>query len=382
MIRTPLVSRLIASAAIFAIALGVTFTSQAAETGKTEEGKYYLIYEVTVEKLVVGAAVTVEPFLLTDGERFVFAYDYCRQQYLRDHKPARAPYRYAPADTLDSQKVVTEDLAILKDYCAYRPVTLAGTPYRVRNAEGVELKLKGVAFEAPPLEDWYRRRLFPPLLPKAGKGEIIEIRPAPSAQKRLASEGQSVFLMSRDSSILDRVAPTSKVDEASREALLKRLEVFHDKFVVGKTIPAEAAECRSRDPEGVARFGWTPFEQYPLKARPHVAPISIGDFDGDSVPDFLVREFDTFEKAGNIKGIFELEMYRVVHGNGVITCVLQRKAHPPSSNFSALHVGSCRYIALSGNLNDTGYAMYLFPISEPSGACKKHFNSKLYEKVN
>lgn len=100
---------LISLAAVLATASAVLFADPVPKD-KTD-GQFHLIYVVTVPNLdlkasiervekksygpvtaaavKVGAEVDIEPGLLTDGVRFVFAFDYCRRHHPKRFDPVR-----------------------------------------------------------------------------------------------------------------------------------------------------------------------------------------------------------------------------------------------------------------------------------------------------
>ena len=80
----------------------------AAEPKEKSDGKFHLVYLVSTDKVEVGAKAYVEPLFFTDGKRLVFAYDYCRQQYLRDHNESEKKYGYSKNSLLYKNKLEKE----------------------------------------------------------------------------------------------------------------------------------------------------------------------------------------------------------------------------------------------------------------------------------
>lgn len=215
------------------IAPGATTPAAATKAGNTTDGKYYLIWRVTAPKVEVGAEVEVEPAFFTNGEKIVFAWDYCRQRYVRESKPKHIPVPYirGPQKILDPDYVlepneVGEDLSAVHDYCDYKNVLLDGSRFVLLENHGVRLKIGSVRFDAPPQKSWFRKRYYEPFFPNTGQAKItrLESRPPDKFPAAMGMQQGFGFLMSSNVSILEALVPNRRPtppDARKLEAALK-----------------------------------------------------------------------------------------------------------------------------------------------------------------
>jgi hypothetical protein len=290
--------------ACIAATFGLPVDTGAAEqdaADSTTDGKYYLIWRVTASKVEVGAEVEVEPAFFTNGKRVVFAWDYCRQYYVKKHQPQEipSPFIYGRRNILDPQyllndKDIGEDLGAFHSYCEYQDLTLAGARYVLLDNHGVRLTVRDVSFKAPKLPDWQVRRLHPPLFPKAGRSVIATVQgrvPEKLPAARQANQPYG-FLMATNGKLLERIVPADKPTAEEQKQFDVRLNRYIERRQKGGVIEPPPDQCRSNVPDMYAP------EAYRLKS-PNLNPPQLlerffADFDRDGRMDMTtwVRESD------------------------------------------------------------------------------------------
>ena len=93
------------------------FTLPGINEAKTNtKGTFHLVYLVSAEKLEVGAKVFVEPLFFTNGERIVFAYNYCRQYFAKKYNIKKQYVSFPVEEKLD-QKLIADSLKPIHHYC-------------------------------------------------------------------------------------------------------------------------------------------------------------------------------------------------------------------------------------------------------------------------
>jgi hypothetical protein len=222
--------------------IGLLLGSFPAQATK-EEGKFHLIYLVTVPNLdkkawieqkkkedydpvtaaavAVGAEVDIEPGLLTDGVRIVFAFDYCRRHYPEQNGTVRRQHE----EQVAKEKVAPQDRADLERYCKGKEFSLTGAQYTVRDNSGVSLTLSDAQFT--PL-GWahpgYAR-------PERFAAKITRIEGTLPEKLPLAQQARQpyVFLMSRNRALLERMVPVARPTHKEKKTLLDRLEQYKQK---------------------------------------------------------------------------------------------------------------------------------------------------------
>jgi hypothetical protein len=304
---------------------------------KPTDGKYYLIWRVTAPKVEVGAEVEVEPAFFTNGEKIVFAWDYCRQYYLNTHKPKFIPisYKYEPDYVVNPQDIA-ENLESVHRYCEYQPVRLEGTHYVLLNNHGARFGIGDITFEAPVLEGRYERAFWPPIFPKSGRATITKIEIGVSEQLPAAkAAAQSYgFLMSSNAKLLERLVPVSRSTREQIEQFDVRLNYYLDLRQEGKRTNPPADDCRRYAPEGYARELFR-FEPARIQ-RPQVLDQFFVDFDADGNADMLAW---VQEKRSD-------STLRIFLATGYDVCAVYRKGGNPSAfSYPVLlaHIGECYY---------------------------------------
>lgn len=221
-------ARLILGAAIAAMAwwqgavLGI-----AAEPAK----KLHLMYLVTTkaDDLKPGSVVAVESAFFTDGERIVFAYDYCRAYrafingVLEENQPLLA---------LKKQKKLAGDLPSLELWCRRHDPKLepswsirdeGNEPFNAEVNSMVGMDNEGAKIRLSSLEFVNYH--------KAGRGILTQIVPPKNGSAIPPGRRQyRFFLMSSNLQALKTILPVWRVKNKQSQALFNRLDSIIGKF--------------------------------------------------------------------------------------------------------------------------------------------------------
>jgi hypothetical protein len=374
-----------AAADTLPVAAPATPSAGTSTPDKAIDGKYYLIWQVAAQKVEAGAEVAIEPLLLTNGDRFVFAYDFCRQEHMKT--PASRghwrPMGYAPDVTIDPNTVAKDDLVFLKKYCAYKPVVFSAETIWVRNEFGIELKLDSIVFPAPPVESWQTERIVAPYLPGSGTAKILGVESGVSGSSPLAiARSPMGFLMSRQKALLQSLAPFTGASDTVPPQVLKDFEKFQGKFVLGQPLPKELLICGSLSPKGTPHYDWVRPDTSVPKEKTQTVSRWVADVDDDGKPDLLIREHEFFELKNNTLQKERLDTIRVFLSDGGEFCKLITASPVRNYIVQLVQINNCWSVLLSGptGLNQA-FSISALSAKSPR-ACPERWSIKYYENTH
>lgn len=321
---------------------------------KSTDGKYYLIWRVTAPKVEVGAEVEVEPAFFTNGEKIVFAWDYCRAHFPKQNYPVGDPEERKR--TLDPKLADSTDRRDLEPYCRLENTVLDVTSFLILDNTGARLTLSKAIYTPPdfrtPKSEEFRATITG-----------IDGKVPPKLAPAIEAKQPYVFLMARNHTVLRRLVPvTTNVDPAQAQALLNR----HEQYLAKRQeIGAEAVakeECGSVWP--AMYKGW---ENWRVRGNKQ-ASVAEGfyvDVDADGNLD-LVSRF--------IEEPLRTSMTRLFLGNGSEECILRDRTVsvrnvPAAQPISVVTTKECVYVFTV--LGDAKYnpVQVLFPQRDRGGIC-------------
>lgn len=359
-----IVARSILSFAVIVAGLFLPFSTRAAE------GKFHLVYLVSVGKLETGADVLVEPQFFTDGKKLVFAYDYCRQYHERNGRPVNTFFKRRDIETLLPERI-GDNLGPIHQYCDNQDVSIDLKGYVARDSAGTQLSLDVVKFTKHP------RGLE---LPDHGIASIDSVdRSAQSVSGvKLLSQPQYFFLMAASKSLLDRIMPIRTVADHDKTRLMGRWGQYREDRLTGKSIVPHAGECSRLypstyndrlDQRHMMRHG-----SYSTTSRPPLLNLIYAGIDVDDKPDLLIRMLETYGVVtGKHTSTFSVAVVRVFYGNGEEQCVLRSDGDPVSGGRAygplyLIQLGACRYLGTS--LQTDASTVDFFSLPTESSVCK------------
>lgn len=275
-----------------------------------EEGKFHLIYRVIVPSVETGAEARIEPALLTNGDRIVFAWDYCRWEYPKKNYNYKAAFN-ENEDRLDRNYITVADQADLEHYCQGETYNLRGAEFSVLDNAGVRLTIGDATFVAAHVKgEGVQRRG----IPERFHAPIQRIDGTVAAKLPAALEDKQpyVFVMSRNRTLLEQIVvqtATPKPPEAA--VLLARLEQYKARRQASDPKAANE-QCETYVPHRTQRASWQAISGTPLA----MGEILYTDLDGDGRTELIVRLVEDPKR---------LAMTRVYDSKGTEHCVLRNE---------------------------------------------------------
>jgi len=244
--------------------------------------KYHLLYLVAAkaQELQAGTEVAVEPLFFTDGNRFVFLYDYCRQlmekkfnwKYERMYK---GRYSVRPDQ-------IADDIKVVDAYCDNKSTSLDGGPFQALNNRGHSIRLDKIEFKFSG-DGSHDRFMIPPTLPEIGRSRIVDATSASHVTRENVAESYEFFFISTSEVLLKKILPVWRVEDQEAAALFPQARVY-----------AEQQKGRQRswvqDYPGCPKNTWCDIHTDPRfqGAQTRLVSPLAGDFDGDGKVDVAV----------------------------------------------------------------------------------------------
>ena len=319
---------LIGFVAVIATAATLLF---AADPKEKTDGKFHVVYLVSVVDLKPGAKAFVDPVFFTDGKQIKSFHNYCRS-YLKRPEQRKGVWKMDPRP----QQIV-DNLDVIYAYCKNTPVTIDAGKLHTLNNTGLSIRLGSVNFNPSTTETNYvgAHDLFP----HPGSATLTGVSGRPLAiglDVESESRPQQFFLMSSNKSLLLRVVPVRRYKTEEMERLIKRARYL-----------ADEAKGRYRRWDDESR-------QSPafVNTRPKIVNALFADIDGDGVVDASVGlvattvgkqhpfhwgglGFLTSTKGSSFfGGLSQQPNYEATLKQGYVD-------HAP---FALLRIGSCSYI--------------------------------------
>lgn len=380
------------------IATAATFLF-AADTKDKTDGKFHLVYVVTVpnldkkawidqvkkesygpvtsSSLAVGAEIDIEPGFLSDGTRIVFAFDYCRRHYPAINRDVRRQHE----ERVVMAQVTPEDRADLAHYCQLKGFTLKGEQFTVMDNSGVRLALSEATFKPGTTPEFQGAGPYGGLTsPERFTAKITRIDGTPTEKLPAAQQAQQpyVFLMSRDRSLLEHVVPVTRPTKEETKTLLARLERYMEKRKA-EDPKGEREMCRlyihsgqtgkSYDPKDISWWRALP------DASPPIAEVLYVDLDNDGRVDMLVNLLE-LPSHGHT-------MARIYIGKGGERCVLREddnNQRPLFRPITLIKPGNCVYAYANRYELANNSRHRIAPIQGLADRCRHHDVWRWYER--
>lgn len=379
---------------ILLLTIGLLFSAsgnaqeQAANTNtKDTSGKFHLIYLVSTDKLEPGAKAFVEPLFFTDGKRLVFAFNYCRHYYLKNHKAGerlKRLYHVSKEQQLNPNQIA-DDLTPIHQYCENKSSTIQLRDYVVRDTTGITLRLDAARYIVE------ERSSGPPGLPDKGSAKILAVEGAPLISPETTVKGgqQYFFLMTSNRALLDQIAPINKVSRKEAENLRARVSRYTQARTTGVNRPAGIDVCEIKainppTPPGRAPFMLPRKGPYQL-SRAQILASLFGDLDGDGLTDLVVSIFEEYPRDRK-KFAFDAMTteIRFFYGDGKEQCLVwdygvAYKLNPTSLPLGMIELGSCRYLVSSFDASSKSLDLISLSAKDPN--CKNDIAYKYLEDV-
>lgn len=248
------------------LAMAVTFL-HAATPKDPGEGKFHLVYLVSVVDLKPGSKVFVDPVFFTDGKQIKSFHDYCRS-YLKAPEKRKGVWKMTPAP-----HQIAGDLTPMHAYCENKPVTVHAEKFHTLNNTGLSIGLSSASFSPSTAGTNYvgAHELFPhpgvaTLTGVSDKTLVIEMG------TESASRPRHFLLMSSNGRVLERILPVQRLKTDEMNLLIDVARRY-------------AEEAKGRYRRGNEERRRSPgFES----AKPEIVNALIADLDGDGVADAVI----------------------------------------------------------------------------------------------
>ncbi len=280
-------------------------------------GKFHLVYLVSTDKVEVGAKAYVEPLFFTDGKRLVFAYDYCRQQYLRNRNEPEAKYGYTK-DSLLYKAQIGMGTTEINSYCANKRTVVNLSNYFVRTSSNSARPSFGPV-EFVPFKS--NEQYWSPLLPQSGLSAIQHVDVVSTNNRDTIVDNSTLqknFLVSASRSSLDLISPSISVSPSEKTVIYHRINSYIAKRLNSSNREANFTECKLT--HGL-------HSSAPVMQGPHtldkasIDTVLIADIDNDGKLDAIVSLRESFKQ--NISGInVDTIEIRIFRGNGTERCLI------------------------------------------------------------
>ncbi|OGI41258.1 MAG: hypothetical protein A2140_06605 [Candidatus Muproteobacteria bacterium RBG_16_62_13] len=370
---------------------------QAATPKDPGEGKFHLVYVVTVPNLdkkatieqtkkesygpttaasvAVDAEADIEPGFLTDGTRIVFAFDYCRRHYPGINRDVRRRHE----EEVAVAQVIPEDRADLANYCQLKSFSLKGERFTVLDNTGVRLVLNDATFEPGTTPEFQGAGPYGGLTtPERFTAKITRIDGVPVEKLPASQQAQQpyVFLMSRNRSLLERVVPVAKPTKEQARVLLTRLERYMEKRRVEDPI-GRKEKCSLYVYDGQAAKPYDPKNTIWLRKLADeplaTAEVLYADIDNDGRSDLLA----------NLIELGDYTMVRVYLASGGENCALHMNdlnKHPIFRPNIILKLRNCIYVYSNRYELAVNSQQRIAPLLGPSERCRHHDVWRWYEQ--
>ena len=324
-------------------------------------------------KVEVGVEAEIEPALLTDGDRIYFAWDFCRWHYPERNYNPKAHHK-VKEEYLDQRLVSPADRGDLHHYCLREEFTIRAGDFTVINNDRVRLTLSDAAMTPIQVSSHaVPGGYIPGRIATTISRVTGEVKP--KLLPAIENKQPYVFLMSRNSALLERVVLRTEVPKPTEQThLLTRLEQYTKKRLA--TDPTAAGEqCGSYIPNLPSLRGW--MAQTGMKLL--LAEVFYADFNNDGFIDMLVRLVEKPRLNG---------MGRVYYGNGKELCTFRNRDgnrnSPIYRPLILLRTGICVYVFVQTSTEDakdkTGNAnLNLIPLDDKPEQCRMAESWRLYE---
>ncbi len=339
---------------------------QAATPKGPGEGKFRVVYLVSVVDLKPGSKAFVDPVFFTDGKQIKPFHDYCRSYgneqgvSTTDLKPGQI------GDAIDP----------IHRYCKNQPIPIEGRLYYTLNNSGVSVRLGTVEFRSGAKDGTIDgHQLIPSTRPYPGEAIIESVAGTPPAielDTDSAIRPRHFFLMSTNRALLEKIVPVQRYEVAQMKKLLDRARIF-----------AEEVKGRERSRQTLlinGRLQTKVFERerpptFDTNSKPLLLDALIADLDGDKVPDAIVEaaaEWESFESRLRFRWQGKLSLLSTVGdsfsgGFDGLGGYEGQLAHGYSNGPRAiLRVGPCLYLLSAGS---HGIMYGLGSLPQPTKTC-------------
>ncbi len=315
----------------FAIFLACLMGLSAATSIAAQPNKFHLVYLVAADagRYQAGREVVVEPLFFTNGEKFIFVYDYCRQvmekkfqwRYERHHK---GPH------LLRLDEIDDGDREITFSYCDNKSFSLNGDRFYSLNNRGESIKLGKIDFEFSG-DGSHDRFIIPPTLPKTGRAKVLDFLGKAQDSKDISAPSFEFFFVGKNEELLKKVLPFWSVNDHAASILLRQ--------AIAYAYPYKGVHrAWVKDYPGCQLNSWCDLQKDGRfkDASIRLTQSLIGDFDGDGAPDAVVgirAEIETGQEGGGWAWLATV----VIHSDGRRAIV---SGYGGSSATNASHLGS------------------------------------------
>lgn len=347
------------------MAMAATFLFAADPKDKTD-GKFHVVYLISVIDLKPGSKAFVDPVFFTDGKQIKPFFDYCRAYgkeqgvSITDLKPGQIGDAVEP----------------IHRYCTNNPIPIDARRYHTLNNSGVSVRLGTVEFRPGAKDgtmDGYQ--LIPSTRPYPGITVIEGVEGKPMAielDSDSAIRPRHFFLMSANRALLEKIVPVQRYEPAQMKKLLDRARIL-----------AEEVKGREQSRQTLLIDGQLQtkvFEKerpptFDTTVKPLLLDALFADLDGDKEPDAIVEvavEWVTAEARSRFHWRALLSLHSKAgdsYGAGFdgMGGYEGQLAHGYSSGPRALvRLGSCLYL-LSASSHGIMYGLGSLP--QPTKTC-------------
>lgn len=219
-------------AAVLACMLGLcAVPSMAAEPAMAK--KFDLVFLVGVDgaELKPGVEVFVEPIFFTDGKKFIFVYDYCRQIMEKKFR-TKFPPEYKGPYLLRLAEIDEGDRQFTSSYCDNKSVSLNGDHYALLNnrAESIKLEKIDYSFSGEEEEGTHNRFIIPPTLPNIGRAKVLNFSGTAQQPGASAAPAFKFFFMAKNEELLRQILPSWSTNGQAEAPLLQQAIAYGEKY--------------------------------------------------------------------------------------------------------------------------------------------------------